>query len=60
MLQSRRGDLGHVDGQFLDDRVKGFDAWIAAAERDLLRWGCMVLRKPVSDARMHNARKRKD
>lgn len=47
MLVSRRDDLEGMDEQFMDDTVKGLNAWTSAADRGLIRWGYMVFQKSV-------------
>ena len=47
MLVSRRDDLEGMDDKFMDDTVKGLNAWTSAADRGLLRWGYMVFQKSV-------------
>ena len=47
VLASKRSDMKDVGEEFMDAMLKGFCVWKSAAGRDLLRWGFMVLQKPV-------------
>lgn len=45
VLIERSGTLEGVDPEFADGVAKGLDIWVSAANRNLLRYGIMVLRK---------------
>ncbi|CAM9322755.1 unnamed protein product, partial [Scytosiphon promiscuus] len=47
VLVSRRDSLDGVEVEFVDNMARGLDAWTSAAGRDLIRWGFVVLAKPV-------------
>ena len=50
-LASGRSNMTGVREQFVDDMLKGLVAWKSAHARGLLRWGFMVLQKPVGKAK---------
>lgn len=45
---SRRDSLEGVKVEFVDIMARGLDAWTSAARRDLIHWGFLVFKKPVS------------
>lgn len=46
---SRRGNLEGVEDEFIDNMVRGIEASISAAQRNLICWGYMTFTKPVND-----------
>ncbi|CAN0358888.1 unnamed protein product [Ectocarpus sp. 6 AP-2014] len=46
VLVSRRGNLEGVEDEFIDNMVRGIEAWISAAQRNLICWGYMTFTKP--------------
>lgn len=47
VLSAERNDMKDVGGQFVDDMLKGYLTWKSVEGRGLVRWGYMVLHKPV-------------
>ncbi|CAN0545014.1 unnamed protein product, partial [Ectocarpus sp. 12 AP-2014] len=46
VLESRRGNLEGVEDDFIDNMVRGIEAWISAAQRNLICWGYLTFTKP--------------
>lgn len=47
VLSAKRNDMKDVGVQFMDEILKGLLAWKSVEGRGLLRWGDVVLQKPV-------------